>query len=242
MVKFIQITILFFFAKIFGYVKNVCYLCITIKNNKTMTITQDFLETKFAYYNAELFGGIIPTPRFKITRTKNAFGTCTTHVGWGYTITISISTYYDRSEMDFCNTLVHEMIHAYLYATRKRDKSHGYYFLTEMERINSLKKYGLNITVKASSSLYEPTKQYKHNFFCYKRSDGTCWIFRHSRPSRTLYSGYLKILIGEGKVKEFFHFKDNNKREYNSLPTCRENIRACKISEQAYNRYREMED
>lgn len=113
----------------------------------------------YEYYNDLLFNGGCPVVKFEKTRDNSILGLAVLEWHKGkpvYTMKIN-----EKSMADiklFTNTVVHEMIHLFLYAKgiKLNDKSiifdsHGPNFLAEMARINGR---GFNIDVVASGEAY----------------------------------------------------------------------------------------
>ncbi|MCI6489177.1 MAG: SprT-like domain-containing protein, partial [Prevotella sp.] len=69
---------------------------------------------------------------------------------WTYTdFTIRISTYYECSEREYQETLLHEMIHYYIaYKNISDTSSHGKVFRQIMQQLNN--EHGWNITITSS--------------------------------------------------------------------------------------------
>lgn len=86
-----------------------------------MQLTETKLKEIFNEWNEKAFEGKLPTPNFKLTTTKRILGS--------YTLSkrlISISVFYDHTENEFVNTIVHEMLHYYIHYFRIKDTSvHG---------------------------------------------------------------------------------------------------------------------
>ncbi|XP_049626740.1 DNA-dependent metalloprotease SPRTN-like [Suncus etruscus] len=84
-----------------------------------------------------------------------------------------------RPRKDLVETLLHEMIHAYLYVTNNKDRGeHGPQFCKHMSRINLLT--GANITIY--HDFHEEIDEYRRHWW---RCDGPC---QHRKP----YYGYVK--------------------------------------------------
>ena len=120
-----------------------------------MTLTTDILRTWFRQFNADYFGDELPEPRLALSKARTRLGTMTCkctrrmlkRVYSDFTIRISI--YYDCTEREFQETLLHEMIHYYIVYKRIPDtSSHGSAFRGMMNRLNS--QYGWNISVSSS--------------------------------------------------------------------------------------------
>lgn len=121
-----------------------------------MTLTISYISEKFEKYNNLYFNGSLKTPKFKISNSKRALGTLSIsrrlNFYGGYTKehTISISKYYDRTEKQYDNTLIHEMIHLYISQNDIIDNgSHGRRFKAECARIN---KYGWDLSRTTDTS------------------------------------------------------------------------------------------
>ena len=86
-----------------------------------MQLTETKLKEIFNEWNEKAFEGKLPIPNFKLTTTKRTLGS--------YTLSkrlISISVFYDHTENEFVNTIVHEMLHYYIHYFRIKDTSvHG---------------------------------------------------------------------------------------------------------------------
>lgn len=106
-----------------------------------MVVTLSWVETYFDKFNKEYFSGILPRPIFKVsvcTTTLFTYGEFQEAIpGSEEKCVIRISDVYEGPEEFFSNTLIHEMIHYYLYFTNNKDKtSHGPNFRRECRRIN----------------------------------------------------------------------------------------------------------
>lgn len=116
----------------------------------------------FDEYNRSYFEGKLPVPMFDLL---HSFRTCGyfqyTKGGWFdktlYDPTISMTDYYDFTEMQFKDIMVHEMIHYYLaYFSIDRRCRHGKKFMEMAERLN--KTYGLHIEKILDISKYKRRK------------------------------------------------------------------------------------
>ena len=82
-----------------------------------MTLTTDILRAWFRQFNADYFGDELPVPRLVLSKARTRLGTMACKcqrrlLKRVYTdFTIRISTYYDCSEREYQETLLHEMIH-----------------------------------------------------------------------------------------------------------------------------------
>lgn len=70
----------------------------------------DFISKTFDKLNAKFFNGKLPRVSFELSNRKRAIG----DFNW-VTRTIRISTFFDRSEFEHENTILHEMCHLWQY-------------------------------------------------------------------------------------------------------------------------------
>ena len=77
----------------------------------------------FDEFNALVFNGKLPKVKITFTNTRNQLG----QFYWGPTrgIGIKVSLFYDRTEENFRNTLLHEMCHLYCYKQGWVHEGHG---------------------------------------------------------------------------------------------------------------------
>lgn len=118
-----------------------------------MRPTQQYLEERFRYFNSLVFAQRLPLPPITVTTARTYLGQCSSRSRRGadghlrhYDFKISISVLYDRPADDVDDTLVHEMIHYFIYYNGLRDTApHGSVFKALMASINS--NYGRKIRV-----------------------------------------------------------------------------------------------
>ena len=217
-----------------------------------MTLTISYISEKFEKYNNLYFNGSLKTPKFKISNSKRALGTLSIsrrlNFYGGYTKehTISISKYYDRTEKQYDNTLIHEMIHLYISQNDIIDNgSHGRRFKAECARIN---KYGWDLSrttdisgwklsEAAQKRLDNKLSNATYEIIVYQMydTDNTQFIFRVAKGKALNYYNHLKYKCKAVKVK---YFKSND-NIFESLPTCRCRIRGRRIdaNDMVYKNY-----
>lgn len=119
-----------------------------------MQIDIQWLRDNFRTLNARYFDGRLPEPRFYIGRSRTRLGSLSYKRGlvWGRkpffqsgivvrgggeAFTLTLSNYFDQTEYQFRNVLLHEMIHLSIAASGVRDtSSHGVVFRGMMQRLN----------------------------------------------------------------------------------------------------------
>lgn len=121
-------------------------------------ITKGWLEERFGEFNRLYFKGVLPLPHFKLTNTKRTLGAFYVErsgdhlTGLRDSYFIDISTYYQRSEWEYNNTLIHEMIHYYIHYKQITDTSpHGKVFTAMMEAINEEGGWDLSVRSEVSA-------------------------------------------------------------------------------------------
>ena len=107
-----------------------------------MTPTLIQIRTWFDEYNKSIFNGELPIPQFKFTNTRRQLGQF--YWGNGRGIGIKISLFYDRPEIEYRNTLVHEMCHLYCYNRGWIHEGHGQHW--KDIALYAGRKTGMNIT------------------------------------------------------------------------------------------------
>jgi hypothetical protein len=123
---------------------------------KIMQVDIKWMETWFDRFNHDYFDGGLPRPRFALSKSRTRLGSmaCKRRLKMGriqyYDYSIHISNYYDQSERQFQNVMLHEMIHySIAYTGLKDTSSHGDVFRGMMDSLN--RKYGWGITVMSST-------------------------------------------------------------------------------------------
>ncbi len=121
-----------------------------------MIVTVAWMAAHFDRFNAEYFDARLPRPEFVLSRARTRLGqmSCKRSVRWGrvhlYDFRIAMTTYYDMTERQAQNVLLHEMIHYVITYTGLKDTSpHGLVFRGMADNLN--RKYGWNIQTATST-------------------------------------------------------------------------------------------
>lgn len=129
-----------------------------------MKPTKEYLEAKYATFNNQIFEGQLPSIPIKLGRSKSSLG----YLKFkrrkslfgkeslsGFSIIISTS--FDLTEAEIEDTLIHEMIHYYIYFNNIKDtSSHGPYFREKMAEINHHFGRDIHISYKFSEGIVSP--------------------------------------------------------------------------------------
>ena len=123
-----------------------------------MQVTFPMIVQKFKEYNQSYFGSELPMPRFRLLTTYAVIGRffCYRIIGKRRLRgqRIDVSCYYDFTEAELRDVLVHEMLHYYLaYKHIDNDLSHGEAFLSMSKAFKQ--QYGMNIKVMAKRYEYK---------------------------------------------------------------------------------------
>lgn len=127
-----------------------------------MVANHDNMLLTFDTCNMEYFEGKLLFPQFDLLHSYRTCGYFHyLNGGWFdktiYDPIISITDYYDFTEKQFVDIMVHEMIHYYLaYTGEDKRCRHGKKFMAMAEELN--KKYHLNITKRLDISQYKRVK------------------------------------------------------------------------------------
>ena len=123
-----------------------------------------YLQRGFEYYNKHIFGNQLPTPKLKISNSKTRLGQLSYKRKIGketeelYDFTLSISNYYQLTDDEVNDIIIHEMIHYFIAHKRLKDTSqHGIIFRKMMDKINH--NFNRNITISVRIPNLKPRVQ-----------------------------------------------------------------------------------
>uniref|UniRef100_A0A0N5AJF9 SprT-like domain-containing protein n=1 Tax=Syphacia muris TaxID=451379 RepID=A0A0N5AJF9_9BILA len=165
---------------------------------ETLDPTPD-IHSLFLLYNDMFFGGVLGGCEVKWSpRMTSCAGVCS-YEGRGGLCSIRLSKplLIFRPRRDLVETLLHEMIHAYLFVTvRDRDRDgHGARFQYHMRRINEMA--GTHITIY--HKFFAEVANYKQHWW---RCDGPC-------QSRRPYFGWVKRATNRAPGPNDFWWKQH---------------------------------
>lgn len=129
------------------------------------SISQAWLHTWFDIFNRTYFQGELPTPRLALSKARTRLGSMsckrrfTSQGSKTFDYAIHISTYYQQTERQYQNVLLHEMIHYYIsYKGIKDTAPHGQVFHSMMTTLNG--KHGWEISVRSKMTETEYNAEY----------------------------------------------------------------------------------
>ena len=209
-----------------------------------MELTVSYIESAFDKYNELYFNGSLEKPNFKITKGKRQLGCLSIrrecnlayYNSYFKIYTLSVSNYYNRTEKQYDNTIIHEMIHLYIDQNNIIDNgSHGRHFKAECARIN---KYGWNLSRCTDTKGWELSEYAKkkeerknenvsYNIIVYKEvNNGSQFFVKVSKPNVYRYLKHLRY-----KCNLECKFFTTNDTIFKFLPNCTKKIRGKRIYE-----------
>lgn len=198
-----------------------------------MELTLDYIKTNFDKFNGKYFDGCLVIPKFKIVYVKSYLGRFAwKKVNGGKSdYTISISGMLDRSDNDFCNTILHEMIHLYIHQYGVPDNgSHGRVFQRVAKRINAdgwnISRCGSTIGCGLSSK-----KAVTYNLVTFMCGDGKYFLMRYSKSKQ---SYFMRVLM-KYHYKDVVWFTSTDDVKYASFSECRSALKGRYITKDEHD-------
>lgn len=209
-----------------------------------MVVTEQWMKEMFGKLNALYFSSKLPVPVLGVSHSRTQLGTMGFRKNrfWGMTrfsdFTIRLTTYYDMTERQACNVLLHEMIHYYIAYHRQRDTSpHGRIFRTMMEQLN--RDYGWEIRISTSTKGWKVSeavkaRQRRRGAFCVlalRMAEGQCFLSRVSPGFVRRIDAQLRHLPEVGS----YGWYTTTLEEFAVYPQVR-SLRGRKVSEEVFTK------
>lgn len=144
-----------------------------------MELSIFWIRENFSKFNKKIFNDKLETPQFKIFKSSKVNGRCSWRrniLSGACDFTISLSNYYNRTEKEFENTLIHEMIHLEFAQNGEFREHHGRKWQKRAYEIG--KEFGYEIKRCNQATSFErmandKTKMTSANYIVrYKSKDG----------------------------------------------------------------------
>ncbi len=171
-----------------------------------MICTLIYLRRRFAEFNSLCFGDGLPVPRMRIGSSRRTLGSLSCKrertMAGGTRVsafTLTISAFYDLSQQEIDDTILHEMIHLYIMANAVRDTSaHGRVFRGMMNAINA--RFSRHITVTHKGELRKSDCKATQTVIAVSElDDGTLCV---TRPAVTRIRDVCREISKIRKVKK----------------------------------------
>ncbi|MCM1111209.1 MAG: SprT-like domain-containing protein [Clostridium sp.] len=146
-----------------------------------MRATAAFVRDRFDRFNRELFGGILPPIAIRISRSKRTLGTFVFPAGTDNPAaprdpsrcTLTVSSVMDFPENEIEDTIIHEMIHYYIWFRRIADNgAHGLRFRALMDRINRETGRTIGVRRRLTDEERDTDTSRRHNYIISLRYNG----------------------------------------------------------------------
>lgn len=199
------------------------------------TITLDYIADKFKEFNQTYFGGALRPCSFELMRTKRTLGI--------YRILqnrIGVSTYYDRSEVDYCNTILHEMIHAYIRQQGLKDtrRHHGKVFYEWADKINKQGGWHIARTDSVCGCGLTEKSGKIYQVATYINASGRAFLFTINPSYTRNFAQYFER--NPHRFKDVVMFKSSDDKRFASFSACRTRISGHYISLEEHNKLKEQ--
>lgn len=205
-----------------------------------MQIDTQWMTTWFDTFNHAYFAGRLPRPRLVVSHSRTRLGSmsCKRRLkGFRMTGTdyaIHLSNYYDQTERQYQNVLLHEMIHYVIAYDGQRDRSaHGPLFRAWMVRLNH--DHGWEITVTSNMKAVEVApgvrRPSQYIVLAVRLNDGRRLL---SRVSPRYVQALERRLQATGEVAAHGWYVSRNDLFF-SMPTVR-SLRGRVVGQEEYER------
>lgn len=207
-------------------------------------LTIEFIKENFHKYNNKYFDGTLKEPTFKITNTRRRLGCCKWKTIYynQKVYTIEISNYFQRSEKDYCQTLIHEMIHLYIRQNDIYDngKHHGPVFYRWADKIN---QDGWSISRTDSTEGCDCNMVGKEYQVCIYHNVKKDYYFEFVlSPQKVEYYFDLFYYNRVANIEGYYFFKSTDSKRYASYSVCRSRIYGRYITKEEYEQMRSEHD
>lgn len=196
--------------------------------------TEEYVQKKFVQYNNKYFGGKLMMPRIVIKPLYNEWGLYTAEKGTTFNrqrivdkITgpgeLAINSNYQRDSLDLDSTIIHEMIHMYIWTCKRiyPRMQHGKEFIELAQRINSdgfdirttnfLKKTDIKIdgnnsnAANNSNASNNSTENLIIGFmYSPQETDYKVWVFRVDPSNAKQYYNLAKSINGVTQIVFYY--------------------------------------
>ncbi len=203
-----------------------------------MELTARHLRERFRALNEKYFDGELPEPQFVVSKARTQLGLFSCRkVRKGFfgatkttDLKIRISEYFELTDEEIDDTLLHEMIHLKIAFFDLQDNSaHGHLFRKEMDRLNRM---GRHLTISVQTKKFNSTTaslHKQHLVLALESVDGKFYL-AVVNPD---YKKYIEGLIMLTPNITTHHWLIRTDPYFNDFPQAR-SLRARKVSKEVY--------
>lgn len=184
-----------------------------------MELTVEYLRRRHAYWIERLAdAGIWEADKFKPVELV-VRGRCRSYVGLFHRKWVKVNVRHrlrdriiiycqsaDMSMEEIDDTLVHEMIHQYIFQNDLPDTStHGRLFKDFMQKINAAFPQELKISIYGESPILKGPGAKTHKLILLRMKDGECYCCKINPSKIPVFINYLKqtVLSPNSKIKDY---------------------------------------
>lgn len=129
--------------------------------------------------------------------------------------------YPDISEQEIDDTLVHEIIHQYIFQNNLHDSStHGRLFKEFMRKINAVFHDELNITVYSTMQERKGPGKILHRLLLVRKGNGDCYCCRINPNKVDFFLQYIESHKSKSNIEDYL-LCESNDRYFDSFTACR---------------------
>ena len=136
----------------------------------------NFIKQSFNQFNSQIFNGVLPEPRFKLTRARTFRGKLVYKIRRkllkteNYDFEMRMSVIFDLPQPEWEDVVIHEMIHLFIAVKNLKDSSsHGPVFRKMMNDINRTHSRNIKISTRQKMIADDHSsgdKRVKAHFIC----------------------------------------------------------------------------
>ena len=212
-----------------------------------MTLTTSFIAENFDRFNKAYFNGTLQTPDFEVIHRKSRLGEYHWKYGFNGSLiesVIRISDMIDRTETDYQNTIIHEMIHLYIRQNRIKDTRphHGRVFNSIADRINIEGGWHIARTDSvAGCGLSDKSEVRKYIIACFKRGESGKYFRFCINPK---YLEYYKRKFDRypSHYRDVFVYTSDDDKAYAHYSQCYRGVRGYYITKEEFDHARDNEN
>ena len=210
-----------------------------------MKPTIDYIARKFQEFNTLMFGGKLKMPPMQLSRARTFVGQCAAkkrrtllHGTQLFDFRLKFSICFDLPEREWEDTIIHEMIHYYIFDKKLKDTStHGRLFRSMMATINETYKRHITIShnpTEEEMSQLAGEKKKTHVVVVVKFADGKTGVKNLPADENKIGLFNKRLHTIKEVVSAKYYLSDNT--YFNRIP-CSVAFRFCIVKEDELDQY-----